>query len=52
MQSIHSLATDGYVWEVKTISGNTIYQASRRFKGIWETETFRFEGNARAWAGI
>lgn len=52
MQSQYSLATDGFVWAVATLSGTTVYKASRRFKGVWECETFRFESNARAWAGI
>jgi hypothetical protein len=52
MQSQYSLATDGFVWAVATLSGNTVYKASRRFQGVWECETFRFESNAKAWAGV
>ena len=52
MQSQYSVATDGFVWAVETPSGGTVYKASRRFLGVWECETFRFESNAKAWAGI
>jgi len=52
MQNQYSLATDGFVWAIKTISGGTVFKATRRFQGIWECETFRFEDNAKAWAGI
>ena len=52
MQSKYSVATDGFVWPIKTSCGGTAFKASRRFLGIWECETFRFEENAKAWAGI
>jgi hypothetical protein len=52
MKTNYSLATGGCVWEVKTLSGGTVYKASRRFQGAWECETFRFLDNAKAWAGV
>lgn len=51
-QATHSVATEGCVWEVKTLSGGTVYKASRRINGVWDCETFRFLDNAKAWAGI
>ena len=52
MQSKYSVVTEGTVWEAKTISGGTVYKASRRLNGVWECESFRFLNNAKAWAGI
>lgn len=52
MQSKYSVVTEGTVWEVKTISGGTVYKATRRLNGVWDCETFRFLDNAKAWAGI